>query len=59
MYSKQNEIEAIVEDLIDTTIIEHLADTLSNKKECEIALDILITKLEELDPKIFKAHFDN
>lgn len=59
MYSKQNEIEAIVEDLIENTILEYFADSLSNKKECEIALEMLITKLEEVDPKIFKTYFDN
>jgi HJR/Mrr/RecB family endonuclease len=58
MYSKQNEIEAIVEDLIENTILELFADTLSSKKECEVALELLIEKLEELDPKVFKAYFD-
>lgn len=58
MYSKQNEIEAIVEDLIENTIIELFADSLSSKKECEVALELLIEKLEDLDPKVFKSLFD-
>ncbi len=58
MYSKHNEIEAIVEDLIDNTIIELFADSLSSRKECEVALDILIQKLEEYDPKHFRQYFD-
>ena len=59
MYSKQNEIEAIVEDLIENTIMELFADSFSSKKECEAALEILISKLEEFDPKVFKTFFDN
>jgi hypothetical protein len=59
MYSKQNEIEAIVEDLIENTIIELFADSFSSKKECEMALEILISKLEDFDPKVFKTFFDN
>ena len=58
MYSKRNEIEAIVEDLVENTILELFADSLSSKKECEVALELLIEKLEELDPKVFKAYFD-
>jgi hypothetical protein len=59
MYSKQHEIEAIVEDLIENTIIELFADSFSSKKECELAMEVLISQLEELDPKIFKTFFDN
>lgn len=59
MYSKQNEIEAIVEDLIENTVLELFADSFSSKKDCEMALEVLITKLEEVDPKIFKNYFDN
>ena len=58
MYSKHNEIEAIVEDLIENTIIELFADSFSSKKECEVALEILIDKLEETNPKVFEEHFD-
>lgn len=58
MYSKQHEIESIVEDLIENTIIETFADSFSSKKECEIALEILISKLEDYDPKNFKNYFD-
>lgn len=59
MYSKQNEIEAIVEDLIDNTIMELFADSLSSRKECEVALEILISKLEDYDTRSFKDFFDN
>lgn len=59
MYSKQHEIEAIVEDLIDNTIMELFADSFSSKKECEVALEILISKLEDFDTRSFKAFFDN
>ncbi len=58
MYSKHNEIEAIVEDLIDNNIMELFADTFSSKKECEIALEMLISKLEEIDTKVFKSYFE-
>ena len=58
MYSKYNEIESIVEDLVENVIVELFADSLSSKKECELALDMLIIQLEELDPKIFKEFFD-
>ena len=59
MYSKQNEIEAIVEDLIENTIVELFADSFSSKKECEMALEVLISKLEDFDIKTFKEFFDN
>lgn len=59
MYSKQNEIEAIVEDLIENTIMELFADSFSSKKECELAMEVLISKLEEFDPRVFKTFFDN
>ena len=59
MYSKQNEIESIIEDLIENTIMELFADSFSSKKECEIALEILISKLEEIDTKTFKTFFES
>jgi hypothetical protein len=59
MYSKQNEIEAIIEDLIENTILELFADSFSSKKECEVALELLISKLEDFDTKSFKNFFDN
>lgn len=59
MYSKQNEMEAIVEDLIDNTIMDLFADNFSSKKDCELALEVLISKLEELDTNRFKEFFDN
>ncbi len=48
-----------MEDLIENTILELFADSFSSKKECEVALEILITKLEEIDTKTFKDYFDN
>jgi len=59
MHSKRNEIEAIVEDLIENTIVELFADSFSSKRECEVALEILINKLEDYDTDSFKAFFDN
>lgn len=59
MYSKRNEIESIVEDLIENTIMELFADSFSTKKECEIALEMLISKLEDYDTANFKSFFDN
>ena len=59
MYSKQNEIEAIIEDLIENTVMDLFADNFSSKKECEIALEMLISKLEDFDTNSFKAFFDN
>lgn len=59
MYSKQNEIEAIIEDLIENTITDLLVDSFSSKKECEIALEVLISKLEDFDTDNFKEFFDN
>jgi len=58
MYSKQHEIEAVIEDLIENTIVTSFADYFSNPKECEVALEILQSKLDELDPSIFKNLFD-
>ena len=59
MYSKQNEIEAIVEDLIENNILELFSDSFSSKKECEVALEMLISKLEEIDPKVFRSFYEN
>lgn len=58
MHSKYNEIESIVEDLVENTIVELFCDSFSTKKECEVALEILINKLEELDTKVFKECLD-
>lgn len=58
MHSKYNEIEAIIEDLVENTVVELFCDSFSTKKECEVALEILINKLEELDTKVFKECFD-
>ena len=59
MYNRHHEIEAIVEDLIEHTIVDLFADSFSSKKDCEIALEILISKLEDFDPKEFKKYFDS
>lgn len=58
MYSKRHEIEAIVEDLIENTIMETFAGTFSTPTDCETALMVLIEQLEELDIKSFKSLFD-
>jgi hypothetical protein len=58
MYSKKHEIESIIEDLIENTILETFADSFSNSQECEVALAVLIEKLEELDTTSFKPMFD-
>ena len=44
MYSKYHEIEAIVEDIVDNVIM---------------ALELLITKMEEIDEDVFNNFFDN
>lgn len=59
MYIRQNEIEALVEDLIENTILETFASEFASKKECEIALELLISKLEDIDPKEFKSFFED
>lgn len=59
MHSKRNEIEAIIEDLIENTIVELFADSFDSKRECEVALELLITKLEDYDTANFRAFFDN
>lgn len=58
MSSKQHEIEAIVEDLIENTIFELFADSFSSVKECEVALEILKHKLEEIEPSAFTEFFN-
>jgi len=57
MSTKQLEIEAIVEDLVDNTIIDLFADSFANAKECEFALEVLKQRLEELDIDSFKELF--
>jgi len=57
MSTKQLEIEAIVEDLIDNTILELFADSFSNTKECEFAFEVLKQKLDEVDSASFKEYF--
>lgn len=58
MYLKRHEIEAIVEDLIENTVLEIFAGSFATAQEGEVALTILIEKLEELDTKVFKTLFD-
>lgn len=58
MYSKQHEIEAMLEDFIENTLIEAFRDFFASPKECEIALEILQSKLDELDVSVFKNLFD-
>ena len=58
MYSKQMEIEEIVDDLIENSIIETLINSLSSKKECEVAIEILKEKLDEFDNTVFLDLFE-
>lgn len=58
MYSKQHKIDSIVEDLIQDLVIESFTSYLDNAKECDYALEVLKTKLEEFDTIIFKRFFD-
>ena len=58
MYSKRHEIEAIVEDLIENNILDVFANSFSTTQECEVALELLIGQLEELDLRVFNTLFD-
>jgi len=58
MYSKQHEIEAVIEDFIENTLIEAFRDYFASPKECAVALEVLQTKLDELDVSVFKNLFD-
>lgn len=58
MYNQHHEIEAIVEDLIENTILECFANSFKTKKECLIGLEILLNKLEELDTDKFDEILD-
>ena len=58
MYSKHHEIEAIIEDLIENTIVDLLSHSFSTKKECIIALETLKLKLEDFDETIFNSLFE-
>jgi hypothetical protein len=58
MYSKQNEIESIIEDLIDNVIIEAFTGSFTSIQECEVALEILKEKLDEYDTRLFKDLFE-
>lgn len=59
MYSKYNEIESVVEDLIENTIVDYFEGCFSTKKECKLALKLLIEKLDDLDETVFDELFDN
>jgi hypothetical protein len=59
MYSKYNEIESLVEDIIESTVLLAFEDVFSTKKECCVALDILREKLTELDCDVFDNYYDN
>lgn len=49
MTIRQGEIEALVEDLIESTILEIFQSELNNKKEGRVALEILKQKLEDME----------
>lgn len=57
MFMKQNEIEALVENLIEDVVLEAFQDCFENKRECEVALDILKSKIDELDYDVFDELF--
>lgn len=59
MYSKYNEIESVVEDLVENTIVDYFEGCFSTKKECKLALKLLIEKLDDLDETVFDELFDN
>jgi len=59
MHSKYNEIESIVEDLIENTVVDYFQGCFSSKKECKLALKILLDKLEDFDDNVFNDLFDN
>ena len=58
MYSKQHEIEAVIEDLIENTILEAFAGSFSSINECEVAVEVLREKLDELDRSAFRSLFE-
>lgn len=59
MHSKYNEIQSLIEDLTENTIIEFFGESFSNKKECCVALDVLIDQLSNIECDVFAKYFDN
>lgn len=59
MYSKYNEIESLVEDMVENTILLAFEDCFSSKKECCVALEILLEKLSEVECDVFDNYYDN
>ena len=57
MYSKQHEIEGLVENLIEDIIIKELTGSLDSPSECRFAIELLKEKLEELDVRVFDDSF--
>lgn len=58
MITQQHEIEALVEDLIENTIIDFLETNFYNKKTAKYAFNVLKQKLEEFDSDVFDDLFD-
>jgi len=58
MHSKYNEIESLVEDMVEHTVLLAFEDCFSSRKECCIALELLIQKLTELECDVFDNYFD-
>jgi hypothetical protein len=58
MYSKQHEIEAVIEELIENTILEAFAGSFSSVTECEVAVEVLKEKLDEMDASTFRSLFE-
>ena len=58
MIIRQGEIEALVEDLIESTILDIFQSELENKREARMALEILKQKLEELELDVLNELFE-
>lgn len=59
MNSKYYEIEAKMEELIEGTILLYFEESLDSRKDCLIALEMLVEQLTDLDTAVFKNFYDN
>ena len=58
MKMHQHEIEALVEDLVEDTIMEFFETNFYTKKQADYAFEVLKQKLEEFDIDGFNDLFD-
>lgn len=58
MNIRYGEIEALMEDLIESTILDIFQSELDNKKEGRVALEILKQKLEDIELDTIDELFD-